>query len=168
MTPKWRESLERARAAKREKAAARGSVFRSPETKLRAIQTGLRNLANHSAKGQLASARNRFVMPKTRDPIMQQIFDLIRKSGTYQRDIMDRAGIDRGSFKRWRSGKHYPNFQSIVAVLTVLGAEMRIVQTKYSSADVQRRQRNGFEPSLSSEVTIRESTESQTGRALVG
>jgi DNA-binding phage protein len=133
MTPARLDALARARAARHGYAAERGSYFTS-ESALETMRHngkvyGAKVLAEHSSRATAGMLRSRFRVPKTGNPLVIRLFELIRDCGGLPSMVHQRSGVPASTLARWRRQSD-PSLFRVQAVLQAMGYDLAVVRKR--------------------------------------
>lgn len=124
MTPKWRESLVRARAAREAKAAERGSRYTADGMER------MRELGRRNAASWEASRERRRAMDKTAsddaDALVIQLFQLMNERRKTYAEVARKAGLNPRSLVDWKACKSTPTLTRFREVAWALGYVVKL------------------------------------------
>lgn len=126
MTPKWRESLVKARAARDAKAKERGSRY-TPEgmEKMRAL--GASNEASWNASRERIATLEKKVSPDA-EALVWELCQLINEKPALFTEIARRAGTKTRTLFDWRKGKKIPRLDTFRRVAWECGFDLKLVK----------------------------------------
>jgi len=64
------------------------------------------------------------------NPVIKWIWDQMSEKKITQEALAKKAGISAATIRNWGQGRSSPKLQDVQCVLTVLGAEIFVMQTK--------------------------------------
>lgn len=69
------------------------------------------------------------IVAENAHPLVKQLFEIIHRERMGLFDLAERSGVNRNTIQNWR--KHFtPSIATFIAVLNVLGYELKIVKKK--------------------------------------
>lgn len=126
VTPKLIAHLHKARAALREKAAARGSQWKSEESRRRSVMAGTACMNLYRDKAALVQAAKRKI-PDSGDPLVRTLFKIMRRERAILREVQGRIGVAARTMSAWRSGRRQPTIGNLTAAFNAMGYRITVV-----------------------------------------